>query len=55
MIIVGLFSSNALVLVADICKHPTALKNADALLQDVLKAVDTNKDGRIQYNGMIDR
>jgi len=31
----------------------TALKNADALLRDVLKAVDTNGDGRIQYNGMV--
>ncbi|KAI9703807.1 MAG: hypothetical protein M1836_007577 [Candelina mexicana] len=28
--------------------HP--LKNADVLLQDVLKAVDTNGDGVIQYN-----
>ena len=28
-----------------------ALKNADALLQDVLKVVDTNGDGRIQYFG----
>ncbi|MCJ1396133.1 hypothetical protein MMC18_009022 [Xylographa bjoerkii] len=28
--------------------HP--LKNADALLQDVLKVVDTNGDGRIQYS-----
>ncbi len=31
----------------------TALKNADALLKDVLKAVDTNGDGRIQYSGML--
>ena len=31
----------------------TALKNADGLLRDVLKAVDTNGDGRIQYNGTI--
>ncbi|KAI9826096.1 MAG: hypothetical protein M1832_000545 [Thelocarpon impressellum] len=28
--------------------HP--LKNADLLLKDVMKAVDTNGDGRIQYN-----
>lgn len=28
--------------------HP--LKNADDLLHDVLKAVDTSGDGRIQYN-----
>jgi len=28
-----------------------ALKNADSLLQDVLKAADTNGDGRIQYSG----
>ena len=28
-----------------------ALKNADSLLQDVLKAVDTNGDGHIEYSG----
>ena len=28
-----------------------ALKNADSLLQDVMKAVDTNRDGRIDYSG----
>ncbi len=28
-----------------------ALKNADSLLQDVLKAVDTNKDGHISFSG----
>ncbi|KAF6229082.1 hypothetical protein HO133_007196 [Letharia lupina] len=28
--------------------HP--LKNADSLLQDVMKAVDTNRDGRIDYS-----
>lgn len=28
-----------------------ALKNADSLLQDVMKAVDTNQDGRIDYSG----
>ncbi len=28
-----------------------ALKNADTLLQDILKAVDTSGDGRIQYSG----
>jgi solute carrier family 25 (mitochondrial phosphate transporter), member 23/24/25/41 len=31
----------------------TALKNADALLHDVLKAVDTSGDGQIQYNGAV--
>lgn len=30
-----------------------ALKNADALLQDVLKAFDENGDGIIQYTGML--
>lgn len=29
--------------------HP--LKNADELLAEVMKAVDTDKDGRIQYSG----
>jgi len=29
-----------------------ALKNADALLHDVLKVVDTSGDGQIQYNGL---
>jgi len=28
-----------------------ALKNADELLHDVLKAVDTSGDGQIQYDG----
>lgn len=28
-----------------------ALKNADSLLQDVMKAVDTNQDGCIDYSG----
>ena len=28
-----------------------ALKNADSLLQDVMNAVDTNRDGRIDYSG----
>ena len=28
-----------------------ALKNADSLLKDVLKAVDTDGDGHIQYSG----
>ena len=32
---------------------PTALKNADNLLNEVLKAVDVNRDGKIQYNGML--
>lgn len=29
----------------------TALKNADSLLQDVMNAVDTNRDGCIDYSG----
>lgn len=33
-------------------KDKVALKNADDLLQDVLNAVDTNKDGHISYSGM---
>ena len=32
-----------------------ALKNADSLLQDVMKAVDTNQDGRIDYSGASQR
>ena len=32
-----------------------ALKNADTLLQDVMKAVDTNRDGRIDYSGAFQR
>lgn len=32
--------------------NPPALKNADTLLQDILKAVDTSGDGMIQYCGM---
>lgn len=28
-----------------------ALKNADNLLNEVIKAVDTNNDGRIEYSG----
>lgn len=32
-------------------KYLVALKNADTLLQDVMKAVDTNGDGHIQYSG----
>jgi hypothetical protein len=31
-----------------------ALKNADSLLHDVLKAADTSGDGQIQYNGVAD-
>lgn len=30
-----------------------ALKNADSLLQDVLKAVDTDGNGTIEYNGEL--
>lgn len=32
---------------------PLALKNADSLLQDVLKAVDTNNDGHIEFLGAL--
>ena len=32
-----------------------ALKNADSLLQDVMKAVDTNQDGTIDYSGVFTR
>ena len=31
-----------------------ALKNADSLLQDVLKAVDTDGNGTIEYNGELE-
>jgi hypothetical protein len=31
----------------------TALKDAEDLLQDVMKAVDTSGDGKIQYEGML--
>lgn len=32
-----------------------ALKNADGILKDVLKAVDTNGDGQIQYHGTANK
>ena len=32
-----------------------ALKNADSLLQDVMKALDTNRDGQIDYSGAFRR
>ena len=36
----------------DVCADIiTALKNADSFLRDVMKAVDTNGDGNIQYSG----
>jgi solute carrier family 25 phosphate transporter 23/24/25/41 len=31
--------------------HSSAMKNADAMLRKILEAVDTNGDGRIQYDG----
>jgi solute carrier family 25 phosphate transporter 23/24/25/41 len=31
-----------------------ALKNADGMLRSILREVDTNGDGRIDYDGMID-
>lgn len=33
----------------------TALKNADPMLRDIIKAVDTNGDGYIDYPGKIMR
>lgn len=30
-----------------------ALKYANSLLEDVLKAIDTNRDGRITYPGQL--
>jgi hypothetical protein len=30
----------------------SALKNTDSFLEDVLRAVDTSGDGKIQYEGM---
>lgn len=27
------------------------MKNADDMLQEIIKAVDTNRDGKIQYEG----
>lgn len=40
-----------LVLLGSFLTVSTALKNADSLLQDVMNAVDTNRDGRIDYSG----
>lgn len=40
-----------MVAVAPLMITCTALKNADAMLYDVLRAVDTSGDGQIQYNG----
>lgn len=31
----------------------TALKNADAMLKRIMKEVDTNGDGKIQYEGAL--
>lgn len=33
--------------------HP--LKNADDMLREMVKVVDTNRDGKIQYEGRISR
>lgn len=45
-------------MVVAICDPTTnclpALKNADDMLKDVVRAVDTNGDGVIQYDGMQD-
>lgn len=40
-----------LILLGSFLTVSIALKNADSLLQDVMKAVDTNQDGRIDYSG----
>lgn len=42
-----------LISIAMMCEtdNATALKNADTLLQDILKVVDTSGDGVIQYSG----
>lgn len=32
----------------------TALKNADDMMQEIVRMVDVNRDGKIQYEGMID-
>lgn len=32
----------------------TALKNADDMMQEIVRMVDVNLDGKIQYEGMID-
>lgn len=37
------------------CAHQTALKNANELLKQIMKEVDTNHDGKIQYEGMLCR
>lgn len=31
----------------------TALKNADDMMQEIVKMVDMNRDGKIQYEGMV--
>lgn len=38
----------------ELADHASALKNADSLLEDVLKAIDTDRDGYIQYSGMLE-
>lgn len=43
--------SNHPVLLGSFLTASAALKNADSLLQDVMNAVDTNRDGRIDYSG----
>lgn len=40
-----------LILLGSFLTFNVALKNADSLLHDVMKAVDTNEDGRIDYSG----
>lgn len=40
-----------LILLGSFLTVSIALKNAESLLQDVMKAVDTNQDGGIDYSG----
>lgn len=44
-----LLDSFGLCPVANLCV--AALKNADDMLKDIIKVVDTNGDGKIQYEG----
>ena len=43
----------SLCLVFRLLSTKAALKNADDLILDVLNVVDTSKDGRIQYPGVL--
>lgn len=39
----------------DSAARPPALKNADAMLSSIMRSVDTNGDGQIDYPGKITR